>query len=460
MSKKKTKDIQVITGDTNPNILLIAPHGVMGDDDNAGKLAVAIQKKLGCHAIINEAFKKPEKDKDGNYGEPNIDERLADLNYIAHAKAHPTFIENITTSITDPGNTHVFWIHGIKDENLAKEAQKRSYGDAKCLVGYGQGKGNGESMDAEKAKQFVKLLCDNDLSTKTTHGQSKKYRGASPTNMNQYFKITGGDLAGVQSVQLEFAKKDVRVGKSIAETAVKVAKAISALLKCETVNIPEDKADEDLVKEATDKVMEFVTNNHKNSIAVGRYLIETFYDNNFEYARKGKKVKGKSLNKMLDDLQAKPDTPSKSWFYNTINLAVDAEKFKDDPEYKKLNLSQKIYLTYLNKNDKQRKAKFGLIKEIAKDGMVIKDLSTRIAEIKAESKPKKEWPSTEEIVAMNDDAKKKHKDKAEQRKKTLEKAIQDLKAKLAEQEAELVKCQEVITAVAGPAEQEPMKKAA
>ncbi|BBO77684.1 hypothetical protein DSCW_51010 [Desulfosarcina widdelii] len=111
-------------------------------------------------------------------------------------------------------------------------------------------------MDAEKAKQFVKLLCDNDLSTKTTHGQAKKYRGASPTNMNQYFKITGGDLAGVQSVQLEFAKKDVRVGKSIAETAVKVAKAISALLKCETVNIPEDKADEDLVKEATDKVME------------------------------------------------------------------------------------------------------------------------------------------------------------------------------------------------------------
>ena len=315
-------------------------------------------------------------------------------------------------------------------------------------------------MDEKKAKAFIKVLNDNGLSIFASDPKNGKFRGAKKTNMNQYFKITGGNLSGVQSVQLEFAKKDVRVGKSIAETAIKVAKAISILLKCETVGISEEQADEALVKEATEKVIEFVTVNHKNSLAVGRYLIEKFYDNNFEYAKKGKKVKGKSLNKMLDDLQAKPDTPSKSWFYNTINLAVDDEEFKNDADYKKLNLSHKIYLTYLNKSEKQRKAKLGLIKEIAKDGMVIKDLSARIAEIKAESKPKKEWPSVDEIVAMDDDAKKKHKDKAKQRKKTLEKAIQELRVKLAEQESELSKCEEVITAIAGSAEQAPMKKAA
>jgi hypothetical protein len=55
---KTVKDIEVITGETNPNIMLIAPHGVKGDDDNAGKLAREVQKKLGCHAIINEAFRK------------------------------------------------------------------------------------------------------------------------------------------------------------------------------------------------------------------------------------------------------------------------------------------------------------------------------------------------------------------------------------------------------------------
>jgi hypothetical protein len=31
-------------------------------------------------------------------------------------------------------------------------------------------------MDEKKAKQFVKLLNDNGLSTKATHAQSKKYR--------------------------------------------------------------------------------------------------------------------------------------------------------------------------------------------------------------------------------------------------------------------------------------------
>jgi hypothetical protein len=45
---KTIKEIEVIAGETNPNILLIAPHGVMGNDDNVGKLARAIQKKLGA----------------------------------------------------------------------------------------------------------------------------------------------------------------------------------------------------------------------------------------------------------------------------------------------------------------------------------------------------------------------------------------------------------------------------
>jgi len=45
-------------------------------------------------------------------------------------------------------------------------------------------------------------------------------------------------------------------------------------------------------------------------------------------------------------------------------------------------------------------------------------------------KPKQDWPSTEEIAAMDDGTKKKEKWRAEQRKKTLEKAIEELRAKL------------------------------
>ena len=78
------------------------------------------------------------------------------------------------------------------------------------------------------------------------------------------------------------------------------------------------------------------------------------------------KVKGASLNAMLEELQKKGNAPSKSWFYNTINLAVDDKEFKNDADYSQLNLSQKIYLTYLNKDEQWHTAKLGLIKEIAR----------------------------------------------------------------------------------------------
>ena len=250
---KNEKDIEVIPGDTNTNILLIAPHGVKGDDDNTGKLAKAIRKKLKCHAIINEAFKKPEKDENDPYGDADIENFLADLNHRPHAEAHPTFIKEITNKITNTNNTHVFWIHGIDDDNLAKEAQERDYGDAKCLVGYGQGNGNGKSMEENKAKNFIKLLNENGLSTKETYSQSPKYRGADPANMNQYFKITGNGLANVQSVQLEFANEGVRKSTGIAQTGIRVAKAIAELIGCETFDIPETEADNDLVKKTTEK---------------------------------------------------------------------------------------------------------------------------------------------------------------------------------------------------------------
>jgi hypothetical protein len=302
-------------------------------------------------------------------------------------------------------------------------------------------------MDEKKVKDFIKFLNDNNLPTMATHAQSEDYRGASATNMNQYFKIPGSDLVGVQSVQLEFADKEVREGKHIAETAEKVARAISNLLKCETVNIPEKKEDEALVKEATEKVMGYIKENHQNSITVGRYLIEMFYDDKIENARKGKKVKGKSLNKMLNDLEKKPDTPSKSWFYNTINLAVDADEFKKDTDYEKLNLSHKIYLTYLNKNDKQRKKRLGLIKEIARDGMLIKDLIARIAEIKAEINPKQETPSLEDLTKMDDVELDKQRNKYENRKKAIQNALGKLNEKLAKRQAELQKYEQVLSAI-------------
>jgi hypothetical protein len=218
----------------------------------------------------------------------------------------------------------------------------------------------------------------------------------------------------------------------------------------EAKDIDEVEVDQALVEDATKKVMGLIEANHNNSIEVGRCLIEKFYDNNFDYARKGKKVKDKSLNKMLNDLQDLPNTPSKSWFYNTINLAVDAEAFKYDPDYSKLNLTQKICLTYLSKEEKWQAPKHDLIKEVAKLNMPIKELNDRISEIKGRRVT--ELPSFEVFLGMADKDKNKCTKKATQRQKTLQKAIKNLKAKLDEQETELKRCIEIINVAKMPAD--------
>ncbi|WP_435550199.1 hypothetical protein [Desulfobacterium sp. N47] len=440
--KLKEKDIEVLKGDKNPNIILIAPHGVDGDDDNAGKLARAVRKKLGCHAIINEAFKRPiEDEKTKKIQESNIEERIADLNSKTDAEKHPTFIKMIKDNIADPGKTYVFWLHGIDDDNLKKEVNKLKKPEVKCLIGYGQPDEASYSMPKEQALDLAKFLSDNGLSAEPAH-KSSDYRGVSPEKMNQYFKQTGGDFSAVKSVQLEFGKEGIRDGKNIAKSGNKIALAISELTGCETFDTKEETVDEALVKEATEKVIEFIKANHTNSIAVGRYLIEKFYDNNYDNARAGKNHKGKSLNAMYDKLEKTSDAPSRSWFYNALNLAVDDKDFENDADYEKLNLSQKIYLTYLNKNAEYRTAKLGLIKEIAtaKDGMRIGDLLKKIAKIKGKPIIQKieqtddEMPSIDELPKLELQKVEEFKKTAEDKAEAIKRDIEDLQNKLKEHE--------------------------
>jgi len=42
------KDIDILKGTSNPDIMLIAPHGVAGDDDNTGDLVRSIHGILDC----------------------------------------------------------------------------------------------------------------------------------------------------------------------------------------------------------------------------------------------------------------------------------------------------------------------------------------------------------------------------------------------------------------------------
>jgi len=55
-SVEHSADIKIIEGDTR--ILLIAPHGVMGDDDNTDLIAFEVQNRLKCYAIVNDEIQR------------------------------------------------------------------------------------------------------------------------------------------------------------------------------------------------------------------------------------------------------------------------------------------------------------------------------------------------------------------------------------------------------------------
>jgi hypothetical protein len=61
MTDKTSCDFKIIQGGNN--VILVAPHGYSGDDDNTAQLARLIQEKLGCYAVINETYRKPRGEK-------------------------------------------------------------------------------------------------------------------------------------------------------------------------------------------------------------------------------------------------------------------------------------------------------------------------------------------------------------------------------------------------------------
>jgi hypothetical protein len=44
------------------DILFIAPHGVMGDDDSTEIIATTMAAKLGCSSLINNTIKRDQCD--------------------------------------------------------------------------------------------------------------------------------------------------------------------------------------------------------------------------------------------------------------------------------------------------------------------------------------------------------------------------------------------------------------
>ena len=126
----------------------------------------------------------------------------------------------------------------------------------------------------------------------------------------------------------------------------------------------------ELVNEAYDKItMTFAEYYHKAIFEVGDYLVKIFFDGDFDRARTLKqKLSDKDKKALNDDQLIKEEsfhqltkkfyhgdmgTPSKTWLYNAVKLAVQDHEFKENGEYKLMNVSKKILLfPYEDRNKK------------------------------------------------------------------------------------------------------------
>lgn len=333
----------------NNNILVIAPHGVDTepyDDENTADLTYKIMERLECSAIINRKFRKPEgKEKSQrNRGQADIDKHYLNLNSIGQAKLHTEFMSELVKNVNSKELTYVFWIHGIDNDSIKKEAilleqYKDKPNQLDALVGYGQGpdrsihetdktdldKADNLTIEEKEATEFTVLLTNEGMNTALTSCSSTNYCARSCDNMNQWFLLNKYSLSKVKSLQLEIKKDGFREKQHLDATAKIIASAISSIAQIKTeasykkeineatVQIEDkslntqilisDRSDDAIqvedptVQKAYDKLLRVFSRNYERALMeAGQYIVRTFYggeeniedipyDENFKFSK-------------------------------------------------------------------------------------------------------------------------------------------------------------------------------
>ncbi|MCD4676904.1 MAG: hypothetical protein K8S18_13055, partial [Desulfobacula sp.] len=77
---------------------------------------------------------------------------------------------------------------------------------------------------------------------------------------------------------------------------------------------------DDLIEKAYKRLSEIMSENHETAMMqAGNYLVENFYGNDIELARKKKSPKKETLNQLIKRFKdGSFASPSKSWIYQSI----------------------------------------------------------------------------------------------------------------------------------------------
>lgn len=418
MYKIEKNEFEIISG-TN-NIILVAPHGYKGDDDNTGQLTRLLAERLNCYAIINEMYRKTSWTviKGTRVKDPvDLFCNEVDLNsalQIEQAGLEKKWLGTIEKFKEDILTTHskclVFFIHGTKDKNVEKIDDQ-----ADVLLGVGRVKPDSEKDDRptandETVNKLIKFLKNEGSITAVVARAAKKekddienrYAGWDRTNLNQLFTARNKKYTDkrVGSIQLEFKYDGFRdTPENIEATAGKLTLAISKLTGVdvqlpeiievteEAVILPqpvEINPDGDLVEAAYSElknifVKHYEKARYKAMRDAGRYIVRTFYDDDYRLAKDKKKaVKKKTLNQLIKKLQGNSnDAPSKTWVYDAVGLAVDEHELKSFRTYGKISVSHKLKLLPV----KDVEIKKQLVTETIDKNLSVRELSAKIKKI-------------------------------------------------------------------------------
>jgi hypothetical protein len=132
MEQNTASAFKILSGNDSSNIILVAPHGRIArprDDVRTAEIAVQMQQRLNCYAVINEKYRKPNAAK----SEPafDLDREICDLNRLDTYRDTPLYeafvgaIVKFTRQITASGKApYIFDLHGIRDKNGSKTARR------------------------------------------------------------------------------------------------------------------------------------------------------------------------------------------------------------------------------------------------------------------------------------------------------------------------------------------------
>lgn len=141
-------------------------------------------------------------------------------------------------------------------------------------------------------------------------------------------------------------------------------------------------AEQEKVEEAFNELKNIFFNNmYKSMLEAGQYLIKMFYNNDYVKAVEKPFSENSSLHALFQKLNTDTagSAPKKTWLYDSINLAIAEDNFKDVSAFGKLNNSHKLKVISSGLSKKNQRM---LIEETFKKEYTVLELKARIEELR------------------------------------------------------------------------------